>query len=298
MSTTQSLLVTGAAGQLGRRAVEILLEANAGRVVAGTRDPGKCDDLAKRGAIVRRVDFDEPGTLSDATAGVDRVLLISTDSLEPGQRGRQHRRAIEVLAKARTKHVVYTSLARAEAGSPVLLAGDHIVTEQALAESGLGHTILRNNMYAEVLLMSLPKAVATGRLFAAAGAGGAAYVTREDCARAAVAALSAAFEGKRTLEITGPAVVTHTELASLASQLSGTRVEYVAMEPDALVGAMVQGGLPEAVAKLFASFDAGMARGFFGPATAAFRELTGREPASVADFLTAHRQALLGGAKG
>lgn len=298
MSTTQSLLVTGAAGQLGRRVVELLLEADVGRVVAGTRDPGKCDDLSKRGAVVRRVDFDEPATLGDALAGVDRVLLISTDSLEPGQRGRQHRRAIEVLAKARTKHVVYTSLARAEPGSPVLLAGDHIVTEQALAESGLGHTILRNNMYTEVLLMSLPKAVATGKLFAAAGAGGAAYVTREDCARAAVAALSATFEGKRTLEITGPAVVTHAELAGIASQLSGTKVEYVAMEPDALVGAMVQAGLPEPVAKLFASFDTGMARGFFGPATTAFRELTGREPASVADFLAAHRQALLGAAKG
>lgn len=294
MSTTQTLLVTGAAGQLGRRVVELLLDAKAGRVVAGTRDPSKCDDLAKRGAIVRRVDFDEPGTLSDAIAGVDRVLLISTDALQPGERGRQHRRAIEALAKARPKHVVYTSLARAEPGSPVLLAGDHIVTEQALVESGLGHTILRNNMYTDVLLMSLPKAVATGKLFAAAGSGGAAYVTREDCARAAVAALCAPFEGKRTLEITGPAVVTHTELAGLASQLSGKPVEYVAMEPDALVQAMVGGGLPEAVAKLFASFDAGMAAGFFGPATTHFRELTGREPTSVADFLADHRQALLG----
>ncbi len=297
MSATNSLLVTGAAGQLGRRVVEILLESKAGRVIAGTRNPDKCDDLAKRGAIVRKVDFDEPKTLSDAIAGVDRVLLISTDSMVPGKRGEQHKRAIGVLAKAGVKHVVYTSLARAEEASPVLLAGDHIATERALAESGLGHTILRNNLYTDLLMMSLPKAVAMGKLFAAGGAGGAAYVTREDCARAAAAALSAAFEGKRTMELTGPAVVTYTDLANLASELSGKHVDYVPMEPDALAGAMVtQGGMPEAVAKLWVSFDVGMARGFFGPASTAFRELTGQEPTSVANFLSAHRDALVAAA--
>lgn len=298
MSATNSLLVTGAAGQLGRRVVELLLESKAGRVIAGTRNPDKCDDLAKRGAIVRKVDFDEPQTLSDAIAGVDRVLLISTDSLEPGKRGEQHKRAIGVLAKAGVKHVVYTSLARAEEGSPVLLAGDHIATERALAESGIGHTILRNNLYTDLLMMSLPKAVAMGKLFAAGGTGGAAYVTREDCARAAAAALQAAFEGKRTMELTGPAVVTYADLAKLASELSGGKhVDYVPMEPDAMAGAMMtQGGMPEAVAKLWVSFDVGMARGFFGPASTAFRELTGKEPTSVATFLSAHRDALVAAA--
>lgn len=298
MSATNSLLVTGAAGQLGRRVVELLLESKAGRVIAGTRNPDKCDDLAKRGAIVRKVDFDEPQTLSDAIAGVDRVLLISTDSLEPGKRGEQHKRAIGVLAKAGVKHVVYTSLARAEEGSPVLLAGDHIATERAIAESGIGHTILRNNLYTDLLMMSLPKAVAMGKLFAAGGTGGAAYVTREDCARAAAAALQAAFEGKRTMELTGPAVVTYADLAKLASELSGGKhVDYVPMEPDAMAGAMMtQGGMPEAVAKLWVSFDVGMARGFFGPASTAFRELTGKEPTSVATFLSAHRDALVAAA--
>ncbi len=299
MSTTNSLLVTGAAGQLGRRVVELLLEAKAGSVIAGTRSPDKCDDLRKRGAIVRKVDFDEPQTLSDAVAGADRVLLVSTDSMEPGKRGQQHARAIGALARAGVKHVVYTSLARAEAGSPVLLAGDHIATEKALAESGLGHTILRNNLYTDLLMMSLPKAVAMGRLFAAAATGGAAYVTREDCARAAATALSGTFEGKRTLELTGPSVVTYTDLAKLASELSGKRVDYVPIEPDALASAMMsQGGMPEAVAKLWASFDAGIARGFFGPASTAFSGLTGQAPTSVVEFLSGHRQALVAAAAG
>ena len=90
--------------------------------------------------------------------------------------------------------------------------------------------------------------------------------------------------------------MTYADLATLASDLSGKRVDYVPMEPDALVAAMVQGGMPEAVAKLWVSFDVGMARGFFGPASTAFRELTGKEPTSVAEFLAAHRQALVAAA--
>ncbi len=299
MTAAKSVLVTGAAGQLGGRAVELLLESKARRVIAGTRNPERCEDLARRGAIVRKVDFDAPQTLDDALAGVNRVLLISTDSMELGRRGEQHRRAIAALANAGVEHVVYTSLARAEEGSPVLLAGDHVATEKSLLESGLGHTILRNNLYTDLLMMSLPKAVAMGKLFAAAGKGGAAYVTREDCARAAAAALSSAFEGKRTLELTGPSVVTYAQLAKLAGELSGKHVDYVAMEPDALAAAMVtQGGMPEAVAKLWVSFDVGMARGFFGPTSPAFRELTGKTPTSVAQFLSMRQRALVAAAKG
>lgn len=300
MNTTGSLLVTGAAGQLGRRVVELLLESRAGQVIAGTRNPEKCKDLEKRGAIIRKVDFDQPTTVSEAATGVDRVLLISTDSMEPGKRGQQHKRAIDGLAKTGVKHVVYTSLAGTKERSPVLLAGDHLSTERTLAESELGHTILRNNMYTDFLMMGLPKAVAMGKLFAAAGTGGAAYVTREDCARAAAAALlNDPLAGSRTLEITGPAVVSHADLATLASEISGRRVDYIPMEPEFLATAMVtQGGIPESVAKLLVSFDVGIARGYFAPATTAFLELTGKAPTGVAEFLYAHRASLLAAAAG
>lgn len=293
-----NVLVTGAGGHLGRRVVELLLESKACRVVAGTRRPDQGQELAKRGALVRKVDFDDPRTLAAACLGVDRVLLISTDATVLGRRGDQHERAIKVLATSGIGHVVYTSLAHSEEGSPVLLAGDHVATERALAESGLGYTILRNNLYTDLLTTSLPNAVVTGQLFAAAGTGGAAYVTRANCARAAVAALLGSFEGKRTLELTGPHVVTFVELAELASEVSGKRVEYVPMEADALVNMMVTYvRVPEPMARLWASFDVGMARGFFGPATGTYRELTGEAPTSVAEFVGGLQRALVGSAR-
>src|SRR5262245_63218753 len=78
----ETLLVGGASGFIGRRVVEILLEKNAGPVIATTRTPEKIADLAGRGVEVRRASFDEPQTLAKAFAGADRLLLLRTDRLD------------------------------------------------------------------------------------------------------------------------------------------------------------------------------------------------------------------------
>src|SRR3972149_1471990 len=105
------LLVTGANGHLGRRAVETLLQKKAGPVVAATRDPAKIADLAAKGAEVRAADFGNPETLQAAFAGIDRLLLISTDAIiVPGQRLGQHRAAVATAQAAGVKHILYTSV--------------------------------------------------------------------------------------------------------------------------------------------------------------------------------------------
>ena len=139
--------------------------------------------------------------------------------------------------------------------------------------------------------MSLPAAIGMGQLFSAAGEKGAAYVTREDCARAAVAAVSSDFSGKRQLEISGPEVVTYAALAEMASELGGAPVSHIPLEPEALKAGMIQNGIPEIYAELMVSFEEGMAKGLFAPATDAVANLTGKEPMSVKAFLENHREA-------
>ena len=292
-NTSPRLLVTGASGQLGRRVVELLLAQGISNIIATTRNPEGLADLAARGVDVRKADFDEEG-LAEAFAGAERRLLVSTDAVgQPGKRFLQHNAAIDAAAKAGVKHLVYTSLTHPVTDSPVLLAPDHIKTELALEASGLGYTALRNNLYTDLLLMSLPAAIGMGQLFSAAGEEGAAYVTREDCARAAAAALSSDFEGKRQLEISGPQVVTYAALAEMASELSSTKVTHVPIQPHVLKAGMIQNGVPEVIADLMVSFEEGMAKGLFAPATDAVAELTGEQPMTVKSFLESHRDALV-----
>lgn len=293
-----TLLVSGAGGNMGRFVVDKLLEGDAGHIVAGTRDPAKVADLAGRGAEVRLVDFDKPETLATAFAGIDRLLLISTDAVgRPGGRHAQHRAAIEAADKAGIAHVVYTSGIWPHPTAGESIANDHYWTEQAIAGSGLaGWTVLVNNIYADAILMGLPQAVASGQLFSAAGNGGRSYVTRDDCARVAAAALASDWTGKRVLHVTGPAPVTQDEVAALASELTGRKVSHIRVAPDALRKGMLAGGMPPAYAEGLTSMDVEAAQGFHAIVTPVVKEFTGREPTSVRDFLTANRAALLAAA--
>lgn len=281
------LLVTGASGHLGRRVVELLLEAASSRVIATTRTPEKLADLAARGVEVRAADFADPASMLKAFAGADRLLLISTDAI--GQRVAQHQNAIKAAEAAGVRHIVYTSIVNPTPDSRVFVAAEHRATEEALAASNVDWTALRNNIYADMLPRSLSQAVQMGAHYSAAGEGRTAYITREDCARAAAAALASAFNGRRALDITGPEAVSQAELAAIASELSGRSIAYVPIELETLIQNMVGAGLPRPVAEIYASFDAGIAANELSGVSSAFEELTGQKPTRVADFLAAHR---------
>jgi NAD(P)H dehydrogenase (quinone) len=293
MSGKPTLLVTGASGQLGRRATEILLEAKAGKIIAGTRDPSKVADLASKGAEVRKVDFDDPA-LADAFHGADRLLLISTDALDtPGKRLNQHKAAIAAAKKAGVKHIVYTSMPKPEPGSPIPFAPDHYGTEQALEQSGLGWTVLRNGWYQENLLHSLPQVLASGKWFSAAGDGKVAHVAREDAAYAAAAALATEPKGNARYDITGSELLTTRQIATLASEATGKPVEVVEVTDEQLVQGMIAAGMPAFLAPVYASFDTNTRAGNIAIASGAVQELTGRKPRSLQQFFAANKAALL-----
>jgi NAD(P)H dehydrogenase (quinone) len=290
-----ALLVTGASGQLGRLVLEHLLAGAAkGRpIVAATRSPEKLAGFAARGVQVRAANFDDPATLAPAFRGVERALIVSTDALDrPGHRMEQHLAAVRAAKAAGVAHVVYTSLVHPDPDSLVTIAPDHFQTEQVIAESGLGHTVLRNNLYTDYLVPGVAYAVKSGKIANAYGAGKVGYVTREDCARAAAFALGAPFTGKAVLDVTGPEAITQTELAAIVSKVTGRRVEYAAIDRDMALKAYIGAGLPAPVAELMVSFDLAGAAGQLAAASSAVLELTGTPPTSVADFLERNRAAL------
>jgi NAD(P)H dehydrogenase (quinone) len=272
-----TLLVTGASGQLGRRVIELLLDREHGPIIATTRTPAALANLSERGVSVRPADFDDEASLFKAFQGAERALLVSTDALDKtGRRLAQHTRAVHAMQSAGVKHVVYTSLPK-PVGSPITIAGDHAGTEAALHASTLEFSILRNNLYADLLLMTLPAAVASGQLIDAREAGAVAYVTREDCARVAAATLAdPQYSGRNTVDVTGGRSWTSDQLAALLSESFDRKVTH---------------GLPRIMAELYASFDQGIARGDLAEVTDTVTQRTGRAPEDMRAFLLSQRAA-------
>jgi NAD(P)H dehydrogenase (quinone) len=293
---SDKLLVTGAAGHLGQLVINHLLDTlkvPAGRIIATTRNPEKLAALTAKGVTVRKADFDNVASLTSAFAGAQRLLLISTDALDrPGHRLAQHKNAIAAAAKAGVKHVVYTSMPMPE-DSPLLIAPDHLGTEQALAASPLSWTIMRNCWYMENLFMSLPSAIATGQWYSAAGDGKVAYVARNDLARAAAVALASTDTGKTTHTLTGSEAFSTEEVARRVSALTGKPISVVHVPLEGLIQGMVAAtGWPMELATIFASFDTNTKAGRVATITQDYRKLTGHEPQKFDAWLAANQSAL------
>jgi len=291
---SDKLLVTGASGNLGRRVIEHLLttlEVEPGRIVAATRSPEQLADFAAKGIETRKVDFDDEASLGTAFAGVGRVLLISTGTLrEPGYRAKQHSAAIAAAEKAGVKHIVYTSMPNPE-DSLVPIWQDHLGTETALAASKLTWTVLRNSWYMENLFGSLPGALASGQWYTATGNGRVGQVSREDCARAAAAALASVANGNRTYTITGPEALTTADFAAAASEVFGKPIQVVPVSEEQLIAGMVAHGVPEVAAPIYAAFDTNTRAGKVDIVTGDVEALTGIAPQSFRQFLVANRAA-------
>ncbi len=279
--------ISGAAGQLGRATTDLLLErVEPGELVLVTRDPGQLDAYAAQGANVRQGDFDDPEGLREAYRGVDRLLLIS--GADVGRRVAQHTAAIAAAKDAGVGRIAYTGIVNPTEANSAAAAPEHRGTEEALLASGLEWTMLRNGIYGDLTAQGLTQSIAAGRHVYNSGDGKTSYVARADCAAAAAVVLSEDGHANRAYDITGPEALSGADLAALASELSGTPVEAVAVDDETFVGILVEyAGLPEPVAQFIASFGRASREGQLATVSNAVEELTGSPPRHFREVLEA-----------
>ncbi|WP_296745831.1 SDR family oxidoreductase [Mesorhizobium sp.] len=293
---TETLLVTGASGQLGRGVINHLLDTfkvPADRIIATTRTPANLADLAARGVTIREANFDDTASLTKAFAGASRVLIISTNELAiHGKRREQQLAAVTAAKQAGVGHLLYTSLPDPEPGSPILFAPDHYDTEQAIKATSIPYTFFRDSWYDENLFMSLPHTLASGHWYTSAGDGRISYCARDDMAAAIAGGLASASDQSVTYTLTGPKAYSVAEVAALVTEVTGKPIEVVQLSDEALTEGMKAAGLPESVARLLVSFDAATRAGGLGMVTDAVEKLSGRKSLSLKQFLEANKSKL------
>lgn len=286
--------VTGASGNLGRHVIKYLQAGGAKRIVGFTRNPEKASsELAAAGVELRRADFSDTAHLAGQLAGIERLLVISTDTL--AGRAELQTGAIDAAVKAGVRHILYTGITSPypDPHPDAIIPNSHYWTEVRMAASGVDFSFLRNNLYTDYLIPSAKQAIASGTLYHAAGNGRRAYVTRDDCAAAAASALLTA-EGKHVFDVGGPEALSPDDLAAILATISGKPVKAVNVPADALVQGMVQAGMPAEFGGVMARFDTDAGKGLLGVVSGDVERLAGRRPRSVADFLAAHKAAIVG----
>lgn len=296
---TETLLVTGASGQLGHGVIRYLLDTHKippARIIATTRNPESLADLAASGVVVRAADFNDAASLETAFKGADKVLIISTGDLDlkSGRRLKQHENAVAAAKNAGVSHLLYTSMPNPEPVSPVLFADDHYSTEQAIKGSGIPYTIFRNGWYQENLFLALPHAIASGRWYTSAGEGRIAHGARDDMAAAIAAGLTSGSTDSKTYTLTGPHAYTTAEIAALVSEVTGKPLEVIQVPDEALTEGVKAAGVPEDFADVVVSFDVNTRSGRIAMVTDAIETLSGRKPQTLKQFLEANKAALAG----
>jgi NAD(P)H dehydrogenase (quinone) len=253
------IAITGATGQLGRLVIQALLQSvPAAQIIAAVRSPAKAQDLVALGVQVRQADYTQPDTLHAAFAGVDKLLLISSNEID--QRFVHHSAVIDAAKATGVKLIAYTSILRADT-SALGLATAHKETEAALQSSGLPHVLLRNGWYTENYAGVVPTAVQYGAVMGSAKDGRIAAASRADYAAAAAAVLVRDGQAGKVYELAGDTAFTLTEFAAEIAKQSGKPVKYADMPQAVYAAELVKVGLPEGFAALLADSDAAAANG-------------------------------------
>lgn len=278
------ILVSGANGRFGRRIVQHLIARSpapvAGRLAVSVGEPARAADLASRGVEIRHGDFDQPATLASAFAGVERLILTTTDGPRP-QRIARHRQAIAAARNAGVQHVFYVSLLDVAADSPAECAAAHREAESALADSGLAHTVLRNTLYADDLPQLAGPALNDGILALPAGEGIVSLVSRDELAQAMAAAALAPRLEKHVYELTGQVASGYAAIAGKIARVGGHPLRYAAIAEADYVAAQQQAGLPAWQASALGSLFRAVAEGRFARTSNDFAALVGHPPKSL-----------------
>jgi uncharacterized protein YbjT (DUF2867 family) len=222
------ILVTGVSGALGSLILRGLSQIEGLEVVAGTRSGD--------GVSARRVDFDDPASLTAAFTGADVLVVVSAGYAEDDVVYARH--GAVAAAAACVKHVIYTSLAGS--GESMTIAVPHRWTERRLNAGPFTTTILRNGLYTEIpvglAMAGAAQAAATGEFTAPFGNGRISVVAKEDLADAAVRVASESAHdlararpsrhAGRTYELEGETAIGGADIAEVLTAALGRPISY------------------------------------------------------------------------
>lgn len=288
------IFVSGANGQFANAVITNILAAGRGSsLVVGTRDVNSAfaRELAQQGVSVRAADYRQPELMRQALAGVSKALFIPTYDTND-VRLQQNVNAIEAAQAVGVRHVVYASFLRAE--SPLVEHSRlvHFPTEQAIRKSGLGFTILRHALYADILIGDLKDTLDSGLFRRPGGKTRCAYIARADLGISAAQVLMRDEPSGHVYTETMDQSYSGGEVAAIMSEVFGKPVRFQPVPAADWPRYMTDNwGVPAEISKSTVGTMQAVEAGEFDAVTSDYQAITGHPARSMRQFLEGVRDA-------
>jgi NADH dehydrogenase len=287
-------LLVGATGLLGHDICRWLTDATheVRALVRRTADPGKRAALEALGVELVEGDLKDSDSLARACGGVRAVISTASstlsrqggDSIETVDHQGQLA-LVEAAQRAGVDHFVYVSF-RENPNVQFPLTVAKRAVEGALKSSGMAYTILQASYFMEVWLtpaLGFDAANGTVRLYGD-GSRPISWISYQDVARAAAAAVSQPAARNMVVELGGPQALSPREVVRMFEAAGAGAIAIEVVPEVALAGQLdaATDSLQKSFAGLMLQYGAGDA---IDPTTS--RRLFPFQMTSVRDFITA-----------
>ena len=298
MAETGSILVTGAAGQLGavgRTVTGLLLERGLPVRAMVRREDERAAALRAAGAEVVVGDLLEPADVYRVVSGCRRIyfgMSVSAGYLEATVTMAAVARQVGVDALVNMSQMTVSQMSIWNT-TPSPQQRQHWLGEQALAWSGLPVVTVRPTVFLEGFFLPLtgPSVRDRGRIELPFGRGKTSPVAAADVARVVAAVL--ADPGPhlgRTYELTGPRSQDMHGVAREYSDALNREVTYSDIAPEDWERELKRAGLPEYLIRHLVTMAELNRAGRYDRLADGVERVTGRPAMSIRDFVALHAE--------
>lgn len=277
------ILLTGVTGKTGGETARQLL-ARGEKLRAIVRNEAKAADLKAAGVELVVGDVADAETVKKALKGAEKAFLTLPNGRHQEA---QEKQFTDLAVAAGVQHLVKMSSMEAVAHAQTPIPRAHWAVEEHIRASALAWTMVKPNFFMQNLLSSAAGIKANRKFSLPMGNGTTGMADIRDIAAVCAEVLTGKGHSGQSYEITGPEVLTFSQVAERFSAVLGEKVEYVPMPMDQFRTRMT--GVLEpwhlnAVCELFRE----IAETGLDHTTDTFRKLMGREPRSVTQFIQDH----------
>jgi uncharacterized protein YbjT (DUF2867 family) len=218
---TQTILVTGATGNVGGAVVDLFPQDQRQHLRIGVRKPEKARGQFGDDLQYVAFDFQQADTFAGALTGIQRVFLVRPPQLANAQR--DFAPFIDAMRAHDVQQVVFLSLQGVEDNSIV----PHHKIEVLLKQSGIPYTFLRAGFFMQNLDTTHREDIQQrDDIFIPAGKAKTSFIDVRDIAECGIVALTQGGHENQAYTLTGAEALDYYEVAEIMSAELGRTITY------------------------------------------------------------------------